>query len=110
MTAKHTPSLVWQIKYAHDRRAHRHRCIVCRRILETGDDVLMYRAGNKKTRAAHFECSNVSHPCGTYRDAMTEWAWEQVRDARFNKFDRRDWSGIAQLRQYYGLKAEGRQP
>jgi hypothetical protein len=50
---------VWQSSYSHDRRAHRHRCACCRRILNTGDAVLMFRSlAFKGTKALHEECAD----------------------------------------------------
>lgn len=43
------------IDYAHDRRAHRHRCQGCNKIVNAGEPVYMARVANKKTRVVHRE-------------------------------------------------------
>lgn len=50
---------VWQTDYMHDRRAHRHRCYCCRRIINAGELVLMFRSlGFKGTQTMHAECGD----------------------------------------------------
>ena len=61
----HGPCL---LSYAHDRRAHRHRCWCCRRILQTGDSVWMARTGNRQTRAIHEACGPTH-----FGGAESEW-------------------------------------
>lgn len=73
------PAPTWETDYQHDRRAHRHRCRCCNRIIDAGERVLMARVAGGKTFAIHIECADRPHPCGTYRDAMTEWGLEALR-------------------------------
>ena len=49
----------WLLSYAHDRRAHKHRCWCCGRILQTGDSVWMARTGNRQTKAIHEACGTT---------------------------------------------------
>lgn len=75
---------VWEMTYAHDRRAHRHRCQCCRRIVEAGERVLMVQMDTKRTRVCHAEpCAEViavpADMCReehdwTYRDLFIAWA------------------------------------
>ncbi len=64
---------MWETDYRHDRRTHRHRCHCCSRIVNTGERVLMWRA-RRATKLVHIQCADQPHPCGTYRDAITEWS------------------------------------
>ena len=66
----------WETIYRHDRRAHRHRCFACRRILTEGERVFMGRvAGTRRTHAAHIECADRPGPDGwTTRRLMTAHA------------------------------------
>lgn len=50
-----SPNL-YECDYAHDRRNHRHRCQCCRRIVEAGERVVMWRIPHG-TRALHVECA-----------------------------------------------------
>lgn len=50
-------AILWQAEYAHDRRAHRHRCRVCNRVINAGELVWMARVADKTTKAIHEECS-----------------------------------------------------
>ena len=79
-----TPSPTWQTEYRHDRRAHRHRCRCCNRILNEGDQVIMTRAGNK-TVAIHAECASKPHTPGrwTWADVMLAWGIEHLRAQGF---------------------------
>lgn len=49
----------WRITYAHDHRAHRHRCFVCNRVLNADDAAYMAKVGWRKTRAIHEACGDV---------------------------------------------------
>lgn len=67
------PAPTWEADYAHDRRAHRHRCACCNRIIEAGERVLMCRR-RKGTIALHLACADREHtPGNTYRDAFECW-------------------------------------
>jgi hypothetical protein len=76
------PEPIWECEYKHDRRAHRHRCFCCSRILNEGDMVVMCRQ-SKGTRAAHVDCAAKPHgPIGTKattRDIMRIWGLEHLR-------------------------------
>ena len=70
-------SRMWECTYKHDRRAHRHRCRneACGRIINAGEQVLMWRCKDRRsTYAVHIACADAPHPCGTYRDAVAEWS------------------------------------
>lgn len=77
-----TPEPTWQTTYRHDRRAHRHRCAGCNRIINEGESVLMCRTVAKKSRAAHTECAAKLHGVSgrwTLADAMAAWGTEYLR-------------------------------
>lgn len=44
---------LWEMTYAHDRREHRHKCQCCGKIVQDGEDVVMYRFGSTRTRVIH---------------------------------------------------------
>lgn len=48
---------LYETAYAHDRRAHRHRCQCCRKIINAGEPVVMY-AVSGATRALHLACAD----------------------------------------------------
>lgn len=48
---------IYECTYAHDRRANRHRCQCCRKIINEGEKVLMWRISAKVSRALHIECA-----------------------------------------------------
>lgn len=50
--------------YAHDRRAHRHRCFYCGKILNSGEPVIMWKASAKVTRAMHLLHANMVNADG----------------------------------------------
>lgn len=70
MNTQHAPvprmaegSLWRTASYAHDRRAHRHRCRYCRCILQAGQAVWMARVADRKTQALHAEpCADAVIP------------------------------------------------
>jgi hypothetical protein len=46
-------SRLWEVpSYSHERRAHRHKCQCCGKIVNTGEAVVMYRIG-LRTRVVH---------------------------------------------------------
>lgn len=60
---------MYEINYKHDRRAHRHRCQCCLKIVNAGERVLMYRAGKHSTRVVHAACADRPTFDGlTYRE------------------------------------------
>ena len=69
------PAPVWEMDYQHVRRKHRHRCVVCNKILNAGDRVLMWRQ-LRGTRALHIE--HADRPVfegrpSTWRTNCTVW-------------------------------------
>lgn len=52
------PSL-FECTYAHDRRAHRHRCQCCRKIVNAGETVIMYKIDAKTSRVLHTGCADM---------------------------------------------------
>lgn len=70
----------FEIDYQHDRRKHRHRCIVCNRIVNTGERVLMVKI-RKGSKVAHISCADAAEPNGwTMRDRFDAWARERARE------------------------------
>lgn len=63
---------VWEAVYARDRRAHRHRCRCCHKIIQPGEQVLMFRQDNL-TRALHAVCAGK--PCG---GPESEFSWRDT--------------------------------
>jgi hypothetical protein len=51
------PSL-YEAVYAHDRRNHRHRCQCCRKIINAGEKVVMWKVDAKTSRALHIGCAD----------------------------------------------------
>lgn len=43
--------------YANDRRAHRHRCQCCNRIVTAGEPVVMWKTDHKTSRVLHADCA-----------------------------------------------------
>lgn len=81
-----TPDATFELEYKHDRRAHRHRCRCCRRILTEGERVLMARVGRSgRTWAIHIDpCASVPFVGGfVWRDAMEAWGQDRLRRQGF---------------------------
>jgi len=72
---------VWEAVYAHERRAHRHRCRCCNKIVQAGARVLMYRQDNL-TRVLHDACADCPFPGPgseyTWRDTAVIVAMERL--------------------------------
>lgn len=49
---------LYETTYAHERRAHRHRCQCCRKIINAGESVVMYSVDHKTSRALHIACAD----------------------------------------------------
>lgn len=49
---------LYNTSYTHDRRARRHRCQCCWRIIETGEAVVMWKVTATSTRALHAACAD----------------------------------------------------
>lgn len=63
---------VWRAQYAHDRRKHRHRCMMCKRILVANDRVLMFRrVGSVGVKAIH-------ETCGSNSFGASEFTWTEM--------------------------------
>lgn len=70
------PQPAWDATYAHDRRAHRHRCRCCSRIVEAGEAVVMARVDGRTTWTIHAACAAKPFTRDgrfTWRDAMVAW-------------------------------------
>jgi hypothetical protein len=76
-----TPDPIWTADYQHDRRAHRHRCRCCNRILDAGDRVLFCRYSHKGCYVIHIACADKQHGTAdwTWRDAMAAWGNDYLR-------------------------------
>lgn len=58
----------YQMLYAHDRRNHRHRCQCCNKIVNAGEEVVMYKISAKVSRVLHIGCADkMSFDNLTYR-------------------------------------------
>lgn len=75
------PAPFWEIEYHHDRRAHRHRCRCCSRIIEAGEQVIQARIGEQRTLTIHATCGDLRHGTAawTWRDAMRFWGLEYLK-------------------------------
>jgi hypothetical protein len=49
---------LYECSYAHDRRNHRHRCQCCNKIVNTDEQVIMYKISSKVSRVLHIECAD----------------------------------------------------
>ncbi|KZC99719.1 MULTISPECIES: hypothetical protein [unclassified Thalassospira] len=70
------PKPFWECEYRNDRRKHRHRCFVCRRIINVGQPVVMHLRIGGGPRAAHTECADQNTGIGkrlVWRDLMLVW-------------------------------------
>lgn len=103
---------MWDVaSYANDRRAHRHRCKCCRRVIEAGDAALMAKVEAKRTIAVHAECADkklMPERAATYRDALRESAFAyQLRCFGYSETNPQHYSKIAKLRAEVGAAAKG---
>lgn len=75
-----TPDPIWETEYKHDRRAHRHRCRCCNRIIEAGERVIMCGI-RKGSVAIHLSCADKQYGTSEYvwRDALTIWGNQHLR-------------------------------
>ena len=64
METQRFPGALWSCEYAHDRRAHRHRCRACNKIIDAGELVFMARASGRKTIAIHYACAGAREADG----------------------------------------------
>ena len=88
------PEPVFETDYRHERRKHRHRCVVCNKILNTGDRVLMWRS-RRGTRAFHVEHADRPIFEGkpeTWRTNCTVWGLLGLRDRGWRVSDDEIWS------------------
>lgn len=65
-----TPDLSWETDYRHDRRAHRHRCLACHRIVNEGERVVMAKISDRVSRTLHLECAG--------KVAINDWTWRRL--------------------------------
>ena len=85
------PAPTWETDYRHDRRKHRHRCRCCKRVIVSGERVIMARveAGGRftsktKTVAMHAACAErrwVPESSETGRDIMVQWGLAGLKKA-----------------------------
>jgi hypothetical protein len=70
-------ALSWDLTYRHDRRRHRHRCLSCGRIVEAGEQVVMAKIGDRKTRVLHASpCADKV--CQTDERSGEPWTWRKL--------------------------------
>jgi hypothetical protein len=81
MAIHRQPEPTYTVSYAHDRRAHRHRCRCCNRILNAGERVVMAKMLGHKTWAVHDDCADkLNGDSGfTWRDSLTAWGTAYLR-------------------------------
>lgn len=89
-------SVVWLQVYAVDRRLHRHRCRVCRRIVTVGERVHMARVEQHKTWVMHELCAATTTPEGVTHLALLECNGYQFL-ARLGRSDAREWLDASPL-------------
>jgi len=63
------PEPSWEAIYKNDRRAHRHRCVCCNRIINAGEPVVMCYRSPRGTLAMHAGCANL----GENREHLRKW-------------------------------------
>lgn len=98
----------WTVdSYAHDRRAHRHRCRCCRKVLEAGDIAVMARIADKTTWALHADCAEKPHsPGATWGQMLKRWAFgHQIKVWGLSETNPRDWKQIERFKSECGLAA-----
>lgn len=74
------PSPTWEATYSHSRRAARHRCRCCRKVLNAGDAAVMARVSGGSTLAIHAGCAaaGFANSVWTWRDAMAAWGTDYL--------------------------------
>lgn len=56
------PEPVWEMDYSHDRRAHRHRCLYCNKIVNADERVWMAKTLlGTYTKVLHAACAEMPH-------------------------------------------------
>lgn len=84
------PAPYWETAYAHTRRAHRHRCRCCSRIINAGEPVIQAKVRGGATFTIHTACGDKVHsPEGgwLWRDAMECWGLNYLKVCGFKVFD-----------------------
>lgn len=81
------PPKPWEAVYAADRRKHRHRCRCCRRIIEPGDNVLMWRETARVSRAVHLDCADKIACCSS--QFFEDMTWRQYATERCAEYARK---------------------
>jgi hypothetical protein len=100
---------VWKVEsYAHDRRAHRHRCQCCRKIVNAGEAVYMAKVQTKKTRVVHEACADVlTIGDFSHLDLMKLNAFNyQIACFGLNPYNHRDHAQIEAYRQQSGVRPD----
>jgi hypothetical protein len=83
-----TPEPIWETDYKHDRRAHRHRCHCCNKIINAGEPVIMTRVKPRRTWAIHQSCGELQHSAvWTWREVMYVWGAQYLRKCGWNISD-----------------------
>ncbi|MFT8642874.1 hypothetical protein [Gluconacetobacter sp.] len=75
------PDSIGGTDYAADRRKHRHRCVCCNRIVQSGERVVMCCI-TKGTKVAHVACTDRQHvpkASETTRDVVRLWGLEHQK-------------------------------
>ena len=100
---------VWKVEsYAHDRRAHRHRCQCCNKIVNAGEAVYMAKVATKKTRVVHEACADVLaiNDC-SHLELMKLHAFKhQLSIFGLDPFNFRHHAKIEVCRQQAGVRAD----
>lgn len=75
------PNPAFEIDYRHDRRAHRHRCRCCRRVINDGERVVMTRLKGKSWAIHVSPCADLQYGSSAFvwRDAMIAWGNAHLR-------------------------------
>lgn len=68
---------IWKCTYKEPtRRAHKHRCRACWKVIEVGTPVIQCRPnGGRRTWTIHEACADKQHCPASERHAATTWLW-----------------------------------
>lgn len=97
---------IWNVtSYARDRRAYRHRCRCCGKVIEIGDAAVMARVANKTTWAIHATCADKRHGSQySWGEVMKVWAFDfQIKVLGLSETEPRDWEKIEKYKADCGL-------
>lgn len=98
---------IWEVEsYAHDRRAHRHRCQCCNKIVNAGEAVIMAKVQAKKTRVIHASCADkLAINDVSWRELMKLHAFNyQIACFGLNPYNHRDHARIEAYRLQSGVR------